>query len=151
MLDRIFPRTLTNAYTGHPLAKWVFLIITVITLARSLAHILLPDGGAQSIATIPLDTYTQGGAAAVVTLFALWGLAQLLMGLVYVVVLWRYQAFIPFMYVLLLLEYAGRIAIGLAKPIETAGTAPGAVGDYVLVPLALVMLILALRQSKAAG
>jgi hypothetical protein len=148
MIERIFPSPLTNNYTGHLLAKWVFVLLTIMTLARSLIHMFAADGGAQSIATIPLDNYSGAGAATVVFIFALWGLSQLLLGLVYVVVLWRYQAFIPFMYLLIILEYLGRIFLGLMKPIETAGTAPGGIGNLIIVPLAIVMFILSLRQKQ---
>ena len=105
-----------------------------------------PDGGAQSIATIPLDTLTPRGAATVVSLFALWGLSQLLLGSIYVVVLWRYPALIPFMYVLTIVEYMMRIFVGTLKPIATAGTPPGAFGNYVVVPFACIMLFLSLRS-----
>ena len=44
-------------------------------------QIFTSDGGAQSIAKLPLDTFTQNGADTVVSLFSLWGLSQLLSGL----------------------------------------------------------------------
>jgi hypothetical protein len=69
-------------------AKWVFVLLTVMTIGRSLIHIFLPDGGASSIATIPLDDFTQDGSDAVIHIFAQWGLSQLLFGLMYVIVLW---------------------------------------------------------------
>ena len=148
MLANLFPATITNNYRGAVLAKWVFVLVTLLTLGRSLAHIFLPDGGAQSIATIPLDSFTANGAATAVHLFALWGVSQLIIGLIYLIVLWRYQALIPLMYLLMVLEYALRLALTFAKPLETHGTAPGAIGNYVLIPLALLMLWLSLRDGK---
>ncbi len=121
-------------------------LLTVITIGRSLAHILLPDGGAHSIATIPLDSFTTNGEATVIHIFALWGLAQLMFGLLYIVVLWRYQALIPLMYLFILVEYTGRLFLTFAKPIVTDGAAPGAIGNYILVPLALLMLVLSLKE-----
>ena len=147
-MDKLFPQLITNRYCGAPVAKWVFVLLTVITIGRSLAHIFLPDGGANSIATIPLDRFTPNGEATVVQIFALWGLSQLLFGLLYIVVLWRYQSFIPLMYLFILVEYAGRLLLAFAKPIVTDGTAPGAIGNFVLIPLALLMLILSLREEK---
>ncbi len=146
MLDTLFPAQASNDYRGHAIAKWVFIFLAMVTVVRSLIHMFAPDGGAQSIATIPLDTYSAGGAAAVILVFALWGLSQLMMGLLYVVVIWRYQNLIPLMYVFIVFEYSMRMVLGTRKPIETVGTAPGAIGDYVMVPLALVMLFLALRK-----
>ena len=148
MLKNLFPKTITNNYCGAPTAKWVFVAITVLTIGRSLAHILLPYGGAQSIATIPLDDFTANGAAAVIHIFALWGLSQLMFGLLYALVLWRYQALIPLMWLFILIEYSGRLLLTFAKPFEVVGTAPGAVGNYVFIPLALIMLVLSLREMQ---
>jgi hypothetical protein len=129
MLERIFPAQVSNAYRGSPSAKWVFILLTVVTIARSLVHMFAPDGGAQSIATIPLDTFTTNGANTVILLFALWGLSQLVVGLIYAIVIWRYQVLIPLMYLLIIVEYGMRIVLGAMKPIETAATAPGAIGN----------------------
>ena len=149
MLDRLFPKQPDNDYRGAPIARWVFIAITVMTVARSLAHMLLPDGGAQSIATIPLDAYSPGAAQVVVGMFAQWGLTQLMFGLLYVLVLWRYSSLIPLMWLFVLFEWLGRLLTGLVKPFETVGTAPGAVGNLVIPVLAAVMLVLALRDRKA--
>jgi hypothetical protein len=58
MRDKLFPRQLTHNYNGSPVAKWVFIFLAIITIGRSLVHVFAPDGGAHSIATIPLDTFT---------------------------------------------------------------------------------------------
>lgn len=148
MIDKLFPQPVTNEYQGQAVAKWVFALVTILTIARSLAHILLPDGGAQSIATIPLDEFTANGAATAVHLFALWGLSQLLLGLFYLIVLWRYQSLIPLMYLFIISEYTVRLLLTAAKPLETHGTAPGAIGNYVIIPLALLMVVLALVPRR---
>lgn len=145
---KILPKTIDNVYKGNPISKYVFLLLTVITIVRSLIHIFAADGGAQSIATIPLDSYTSAGAATVIMMFSLWGVEQLLMSIVYSVVYLRYKSLIPAMYVLLIIEYIMRIIIGTMKPIVTAGTAPGGIGNYILVPLCAIMLLLSLIKSK---
>ena len=146
----MFPEVINNNFNGKKIALWVFGLITIMTIGRSLVHIFAQDSGAQSIATIPLDSYTRAGADTVVLIFSLWGLSQLLMGIVYTVVLWLYRSLIPFMYLLLFIEYAGRILLGLWKPIVLAGTAPGAVGNYLMVPLALGMTFLSQGNSHQA-
>lgn len=148
MLERLFPKAITNDYRGSATAKWVFVLLTIITLGRSLAHMFSPDGGAQSIATIPLDTFTAAGADVVILIFALWGLSQVIIGGIYVVVLWRYQALIPLMYLLIVFEYGMRIFLGVLKPIETTGTAPGGILNFVMVPLGLFLLVLSLRSAS---
>jgi hypothetical protein len=150
ILGRLFPAQLDNVYRGNRIALWLFYPLTAITLWRSQHHIFAPDGGAQSIATIPLDNYTQGGAQSIITIFALWGLAQLAMGFVMLLAAIRYKSMVPLLWLFILLEYGGRKLVGIYKPIETVGTAPGAVAGYVLPIVALVMLALALWPEKDA-
>ena len=121
-----------------------FALITVFTLVgvvRSLLHIFLPDGGAQLIATIPLDSFSEEAKAVVIGMFALWGLSQLLSSLVYVYILMKRKEWLPFAWFLLLIEYASRWLVGQFKPIETVQTAPGAIGNYVFMLLSVVMLV----------
>lgn len=144
----LLPTDLSNNYRGTRLAIGFFLLLTVVTLARSIAHIVLPDGGAQSIATIPLDSYAPPAADAVIHLFALWGLSQLIVAVIYVIALLRYRTLIPLLYLLAIGEYAVRLILTLVKPMETDGTAPGAIGNYVLVPLLVVMCVLSLVPRR---
>jgi len=150
VIERLFPRQFDNVYRGNKIALWLFYPLTAMTIWRSQHHIFAPDGGAQSIATIPLDTYTQGGAQSVVTIFALWGLAQLAMGLVMLLAAIRYKSMIPLLWLFIFLEYGGRRLIGIYKPLETVGTAPGAVAGYVLPIVALLMLVFAVWPEKKA-
>ena len=153
MLKKLIPEHIDNSWKGSRLTLWVFSVITVITIGRSMVHMFAPDGGAQSIATIPLDSFTPQGAHTVILIFSLWGLSQLLMGLMYAVVIWRYRALIPLMYVFIFLEYVLRIFLGFIKPIETRSIAPGAAGNYIMAPLALVMLVMCLisLETKEKG
>ena len=151
MLKRLFPSPADNNYRGRRLALWVFVAITAMTIGRSLAHMFLEDGGAGQIASVPLDDFTPNGANALVTLFGLWGLAQLIMGIFYVIVLLRYRALIPLMYLFFTFEYIMRLLAPLYTPgIVTQHTAPGEIGNFVFVPLGLVMLVLSLRTPEAA-
>lgn len=145
---KLLPDQIDNIFRGKKISQYAFLIITVVTIVRSLIHVFAPDGGAQSIATIPLDTYSTEAAVTVILIFSFWGLSQLLMGLVYFGVYVKYKSLIPVMYVLLIIEYAMRIVIGQMKPIVTTGTAPGSVGSWVMVPVCVVLLALSLIQSK---
>lgn len=148
MLEKIFPKTIDNQYRGSAIAKWVFLAMTILTVGRSFAHMFLPDGGAQSIATIPLDEFTSSGATVVIGMFAQWGLTQLMFGMLYILVIWRYQSLIPLMWLFILFEWTGRLLTGVFKPFETAGTAPGSIGNLIFPAVALVMLVLSLRENN---
>ena len=148
MISRILPKNNLNDYKGMNIAKWVFLVLTIVTIGRSLVHILFPDGGAQLIATIPLDTYSNAGSSAIISMFALWGVSQVLLGIIFLIVFLRYKALIPLMYLIIAGEYTFRIIVGIFKPIETVGSAPGVLGTFILVPLALIMFILSIWKKK---
>lgn len=148
MLNKLFPVPLNNDYQGSLIAKYAFIIITLLTIARSLIHMFSSEGGAQGIASIPLNTFEPAATAVIVLIFALWGLSQLLMGVVYIIVIWRYQKLIPFMYLLIFVEYSMRFLLCHIKPIVTTQVAPGAIADHVMWPLAAILFFLSLRTRK---
>ncbi len=86
----------------------------------------------------------------IIGMFAQWGLTQLMFGLLYVLVAWRYQSLIPLTWSFILVEWTGRLLLGFYKPFETAGTAPGAIGNMTFPVVALVMLVLSLKEQKNA-
>ncbi len=47
----------------------------------------------------------------------------------------------------MVIEYGMRISISEKDPIELLSTAPGGVGNYVMAPLAIFLMILSLRQK----
>ena len=148
MINKLFPKNVNKNYYGLFIAKWMFLVITILTISRSLAHLFLPDGGAQSIATIPLESYSVNASKVIIGMFAQWGLSQLMVGVLFIIVIWRYQSLIPLMWLFVFFEYGGRLLLGIYKPFETSGTAPGAIGNIIFPFLALIMLILSLKERK---
>ena len=148
MLEKLLPNTIDNQYKGNKIALYFFYLITVVTIVRSCIHMLKDDGGAQSIATIPLDSYSENAAAVVILIFSLWGLSQLLMGIFYAIVAVKYKSLIPLMYVFLFLEYTIRIGLGSMKPIVTTGQAPGGIANLVFPPLTLVLFFLSLPKKN---
>ena len=130
--------------------KWIkiiFLIISIFTIIRSLVHIISPDGGASSIAGIPLSTFSLGASQTIIFMFALWGISQLIIGLLYVYVLVIKPKLIPLMLLSLTLEYSLRLIIGQFKPILTTHTAPGAYGNYIMIPLSIVLFLLSIKKT----
>jgi hypothetical protein len=137
----LFPNKLNLQSMYVRLSFVLIFVFTLVGIVRSLLHIFLPDGGAQLIATIPLDSFSEEAKAVVIGMFALWGLSQLLSSLVYIYILMKRKEWLPFAWFLLLIEYASRWLIGQFKPFETVQTAPGAIGNYVLMILSVVMLV----------
>ena len=130
LLDAIFPNSANNTYKGNPTALWIFIAFTAISFIRSLIHMLKYDGGAQSIATIPLDKYPKKASEAIVFIFGYWGISQLLMCFVYAVIIWRYQNLLPLGWTLFTFEYGLRLAQKMYKNIETVGQAPGGILNH---------------------
>jgi hypothetical protein len=148
MIKYLFPDSIGNDYKGNKIPLYFFYLVTSFTITRSVIHIFSPDGGAQSIATIPLHLYPKNASDTIIHLFAEWGLSQLLLGLLYIVVLIKYRSLIPLMYLFLVVEYSTRLFLGFYKPFVLAGVAPGGVGNYFLVPLFVVMFILSVQQKR---
>ena len=148
MLEKLLPKKIDNQYKGLAIAKLIFVAVAMISIGRSLAHIFLPDGGAQSVATIPLELYNDSASKVIVGMFAQWGLTQLMLGIMFVLVIWRYQSLIPLMWLVIFFEYVGRLLLGLYKPFETSGTAPGTIGNFIFPVLSIIMLILSLQDPK---
>jgi hypothetical protein len=148
MLSRIFPKTIDNNFRGKKLAIWLLVPITLMKLAISLLHIFWHDGGAQSISTIALDSYPTGAAQNIIALFARMGLDQFVFGLICVVVLIRYRAMIPLMYVMLVFHYAAEKGIAVMKPLALVGTSGASTPALVLALMAFAGLILSLTANR---
>jgi hypothetical protein len=143
ILKVIFPDKIDNTFYGGKIPLFVFYIITAITIWRSQHHLFAPDSGAQSIATIPLNLFSESAQMAVIGSFALWGLSQLIIAFLYLLVCIKYKSLIPLMYLLLVFEYSMRaFYIGNFKPIPFEGTAPGAVGNLPTIFVSLTMLVI---------
>ncbi len=130
-----------TVYDGFDAAFWFLVALTVVMTGRSLIHIFRSDGGAQSIASI--DVSVEGGGN-LISIFAQWGLMQLLMAAVVWIVLLQYPGLTPLMLLLSLIENIGRLAIGRYKPLKTERRPPGVVGSVVIVPVLAVFLALSL-------
>lgn len=145
MLNRILPRQIDNDYRGHKLALWLFGAVIAVKLAISLGTIFNGHEAASSADGIPLDTFTPAGAQAVVSLFAIWGLAQFVICLLCILALARYRAMIPLLFALLLLEYLGKRVILFFLPVVKTGTPPGSIINLVLLGVMIIGLALSLR------
>lgn len=144
MLRRILPERIDNRFRGYKAALWLFVPVVLMRLGVSLLHIFYADGGAQSVSTIPLDTYPPGAAQNVIALFARMGLEQLLLALLCVLALVRYRAMVPLMYAVLVLHTIGSRGLAYMKPIALAGTSGARNPGLVLTMLTVTGLVLSL-------
>ena len=135
------------AYDGPRLAVWGAVAWLCVITLRSFIHLLAPDGGAHSIATI--DVAVAGGPN-IVALFGQWGAIQLLLtGLLWVLVL-RWRGLVPLTLAVFVAEPCLRGLAGHLKPIATMGTAPGAALNWVVLPLLIALLWLSLCPARRA-
>lgn len=141
----LLPKKADNEFPGIILPLVVFTALTLVGIARSLIHLFAPDGGAGSIAGMDLSVE---GASGIIFAFGLWGSSQLLLGLLQVLVILRYRSLVPMMYLLLILEFILRMLIGLIKPVNFQNTPPGAVGNWMILPLAAIMFGLCFIKPK---
>ncbi|MEI7846228.1 MAG: hypothetical protein WCK35_10535 [Chloroflexota bacterium] len=147
----LLPAKIDNTIRGWKLPFYVFVVYAIVSTVRSCIHLLSPDGGAGTIAGMNLAV---AGADGIIFAFALWGSSQLLFAIIQLLVVVRYRSLVPFMYLMLILEVWLRELVGAMKPVVFAHTPPGAVGNQIILPLALVMLGLALwsaYKQQASG
>jgi len=144
ILEIILPPEIDNTLRGMKLPFYVFVLFAIISIVRSCIHLLSPDGGASSIAGMDLSV---AGADGIIFAFALWGSSQLLFALIQLLVVFRYRALVPLMYVMLILEVLLRELVGYMKPVTFAHPPPGAIGNQVTLPLAVLMLVLSLWSA----
>lgn len=145
ILTILFPPAADNRLRGNQVPWYLFLLTSAIGAVRGCIHLFAPDGGAGSIAGMDLAV---PGASGTVFAFALWGSSQLVYALVQLLVAVRYRSLVPFFWLLVILETLLRMLVGRMKPVHFAHTPPGAIGNYVYLPLAVLMLALSLWSGS---
>jgi hypothetical protein len=150
MLARIFPEQFDNAYRGHWLGLLLFVLINFGKAGQGIRSIF----STQEIATGPdgisLAGLTPGGIDVVLSNFAIIGLYSLVLPFISAIVLIRYRAMIPFMYLMLTLLYLSNRALHLLHPSFAAsesGPQPfGFTVNLIVFVLTLVGFALALAK-----
>lgn len=138
-LSRLLPGDVTR-FGGPGWTAGMLVAVNAAGTVRSLIHILAPDSGAQSIAS--MDTRVKGGGN-IVALLGQWGGAQLLEAGVIWIVSFRYRGLVPLMLGVVTAEQLLRLGIGMSKPLATARTPPGAL-SWGLLPVAAATLAMSL-------
>jgi hypothetical protein len=142
----LLPSPADNSVPGVEAATWLFTVFAVISTIRSRIHLFAPDGGAGTVAGMDL---TVPGADGIIFAFALWGSAQLIYALIQLIVAFRYRSLVPLMYLLLIVETLLRMLVGHMKPVHFSHRPPGGIANYIVLPIAILMLILTLQSSRS--
>lgn len=147
MLAKLFPRVADNQYCGQRLGLWLFALMP-LKIAMGVNVVFNAPSVARSADGIPLQTFGPSGSAAFLSMFAAWGLCQLVLGLACLVVLLRYRSLVPAAFLALLLEQAGRKLLQLHWPIERIGTPPGTFINAALLSIMVLGLLLSLWPAR---
>ena len=151
MLSRIFPTQVDNNYRGHRLAIWLLVPIILLRGLIGFNSIFFARSVATSADGVPLDSFTPAAAGTVLALFALLGLFSLLLALLGLVVLVRYRAMIPFLYLFLLIQEVGNKAVLLAYPVTrsaSSGMPAGSIVVFTILAMTLVGFALSLITNR---
>ena len=124
MLQRIFPNQFDNRFDGHRLALWLLGGLVALKLVMSMNSILNTASVAAGADGFPLASYGVAAARAVLMLFALMSLGQLMLAVLGLVALIRYRAMVPLVYAVLLLEHVARRLIVQAYDVDRSSSAP---------------------------
>jgi hypothetical protein len=149
MLNQLLPTRVDNTYLGQKLALWLFGVIVLMKTAMSVNSIFLGHKIATTADGIPLDTFPPAAADAIVSMFAIWGFAHFMICLLCILVLFRYRAMVPFMFLFLLLEHLGRKLVLYFIPIDRSGTPPGTYVNLILLGVMIAGLVLSLSGKNA--
>ena len=145
IFEILLPAQIDNVIRGTKIPFYLFALYALVSTVRSCIHLLSPDGGAGSIAGLDLSV---AGADGIIFAFALWGSSQLLFALIQLFAVIRYRSLIPFMWLMLALEVLLRELVGAMKPVTFAHTPPGAIGNQIILPLAVLMVVWSLWSAS---
>ena len=149
MLKPLFPRQVDNTFGGYTAALWLLGLFIALKLAMSVNSMLNTAAVAAGADGLPLDSFGPAAARAVLMLFALVALGQLMLAVIALVTLIRYRALVPFIYLVLLGEHLARRFIVQGYAVERIEGTP--VGWYVnagLLTLLTIGLVLSLTSGR---
>lgn len=149
MLVDLLPRVADNRYPGRRPGLWLFALM-LLKIPMGVNVMLNAPSVAQSADGIPVQTFGGAAGSAFVSIFAAWGLCQLVLGLSCLAVLLRYRSLVPLAFLALLLEQGGRKLLQVWWPIERVGAPPGTYVNAVLLGIMALGLVLSLWRPRAA-
>ena len=146
-MKKIIPDIIENKIQKNKFVYYFTWLLVAFNFFRSLEHIFNEDGGAESIAGIPLESYSSEAANNIISIFAQWGFSQLVLACILLLVVLKMREFIPLMLLIIALENILRGAVGLYKPLILGDAPPGAVSPIIgLVTLAVFFI--SIKEQK---
>ena len=146
-MKKLIPEIIENKIPSNKFVYYFCWLLIGFNLFRSLEHIFAEDGGAESIAGIPLSSYSEEAANNIVSIFAQWGFSQLVLACMLLLVVLKMRELIPLMLLIIALENILRGAVGLYKPLILGDAPPGAVSPIIGL-VTLVVLFISIRENN---
>ena len=150
MLNQFTPASIDNEYCGHKLALWLFYLLLFMKAGIGLNTIFNGHFVASSADGLRADTFSPAGVQAVISLYAIWGVGQITICLLGILVAIRYRAMIPIMYTVFLLQHLGTKLVTYFLPIAKNAGSPGSVVNVVLLAIMIIGFALSLRARTRA-
>jgi hypothetical protein len=150
--DIIFPKTADNEYRCGTVVLYGFCLFLAAGFLRSAVHLLLPDGGINSIASIIVFEGTPSPNDVIYMLQSGGGAFQMSFAALNALVLWRYRSLIPLMLALMLMQQFFICMVQIMHPLSPdhyAYTPPAFVGALPALIALAALLCLAVQKSKA--
>lgn len=148
-VGRLFPMQVDNMFAGHGAALWLLGLFVALKLVMSLNSIVNTASVAVGGDGIPISSFGPSAARAVLMLFALMSLGQLMLALTALAALIRWRALVPFIYLLLVVEHLGRRAIVQSYAVaRTESTPIGVYVNFALLAVLATGLLLSLIRAR---
>ena len=148
MFEDILPRSIDNTYRGSRIALW---LLGFLVLIKSVIGVNSIINGAEVMTKadgLALNTFPAAATQNLIALWALLGLAHVVMAALGLLVLLRYRGMVPLMFALLLLQHAGGRLVGYFHPIVRTGAPPAFIVNLVLLTSIIVGLALSLWRRR---
>ena len=146
-MKKLIPKTIENKIPSNKIVYYFCWLLIGFNLFRSLEHIFAEDGGAESIAGIPLSSYSSEAANNVVSIFAQWGFSQLVLACILLFVVLKIRELIPLMLLIIALENILRVGIGFYKPLILSADPPGALSPLIGL-VTLIFFFVSIRENR---
>ncbi len=128
-MKKLIPETIENKIPSNKFVYYFTWLLVAFNFFRSLEHIFNDDGGAQSIAGIPLDFYIPEASNNIISIFAQWGFSQLVLACILLLVVLKMRELIPY------------------KPLILVDAPPGAVSPIIGL-VTLVVFFISIREKN---
>jgi hypothetical protein len=148
MFELLLPKSFDNNYRGHKLALWLFGLFALLKSVIGVNSIINGRVVMTGADGIPLDTYPAAAAQSFVALWALLGLAHIIIGLLCVLALIRYRSMVPSLFTLLLLQHLGGRVILEYIPLVRVGAPPALAVNLIQLTLLVLGLALSLWRRR---